>query len=132
MQSNNKEIYEMTSERTGLPEDLYKELGEHVFESLYSHLRRPKSLITKLKGVGAWHLRKRRMEIFLEVFPPDFDKKLEDFSHPLQIVQYENKVELYNNFKERMIEYDKFLEERDAIREIRFKTQTIATPKIEE
>jgi len=132
MQSNNKEIYEFTAERTKQPMDLYKTVGELVFSSLYANLRRPQCLIIKLKGVGSWFLRKRRMEIILEYFPPDFDKNPAEFTHPLQVIAYENKVEIYNILKARMIEYEDYIKLRDSIRTERWKTQPLIEPKKQE
>lgn len=132
MQSNNKEIYEFTAERTKKSVDLYKTIGEHVFTSLYTNLRRPKSLIIKLKGVGSWYMRKRRMEIILEHYPPDFDKNPEEFIYPVQVAAYENRVETYNILKARMIEYEEYIKMRDATRVERYKTQPLIKPKEEE
>lgn len=131
MQSNNKEIYEVTAERTKKPVELYRALGEVVFTSVYKHLRRPKSLIIKLRGIGTWWLRKRRMEIVLDFFPPDFDKKPEDFLHPLSLIAHENKVEIYNILKERMVEYEEYIKVRNEVRKERWKTQPLIKPNLD-
>lgn len=128
MQSDWKEVYRLTAERTGKSEQRYKDIGNFVFKSLYRHLRRPKSLITKLKGIGTWYLRKKRMEIVIKYFPPDFEKKPEDFKHPLSLLEYENKMEIYQLFQERLKEYDVYIEERTKTRKKRYETQTLLTP----
>lgn len=132
MQSDNHQIYKLTAERTGKPSSLYKELGTCVFSCLYKHLRRPKSLITKLKGVGTWYLRRERIRILLEVFPPDFEKKPEDFKHPLSLVEHENKLEIFKIFTERMKEYDEYIEQRNETRKKRYETEVLLTPFDEE
>lgn len=122
----------MTAERTGKSLELYKAIGEAVFTSLYAHLRRPKSLIIKLKGIGTWFLRKRRMEILLEFFPPDFDKNPADFQHPLSLIAHENKVEIYNILKNRMVEYEEYIRIKREIRKIRNSTGKLIEPKIDD
>lgn len=127
MQSDDKNIYDLTSKRTGKPTQLYKDVGTFVFSSLYEKLRKPKSLIIKLKGVGSWYLRKKRMETLMSYYPEDYDKKEIDVEimSPLSILTYENKREMFLLFKERLAEYDRYITLRNEIRQERFKTQTI-------
>lgn len=116
MQSNHNEIYKLTSERTGVAENIYKDLGNFVFKSLNTNLRKPKSLIIKLKGIGSWYLRKNRMEIVVELFPPDFENAPTEESLHYKIEKFENKVELFNLFKERLKDYDRYIEKRIKVR----------------
>lgn len=132
MQSDYKQIYKMTSERTKVDEQVYKDIGNFVFATLNGLLRRPPSLILKLRGVGMWHLRKKRMKIIHDIFPPDFDRKPEEFTSEYGIMKYENKKEIHALFKARLEDYDKYLAERDAVREIRRKTQVLLKPNEEE
>jgi hypothetical protein len=128
MQSDDKQIYEITSKRTGKPTQLYKDVGTVVFSSLYEKLRKPKTLILKLKGVGSWYLRKKRMETLLSYYPVDYDKMPLDsveLMSPHSILRHENKKEMYSMFKERLAEYEKYIALRNEIRQERFKTQTI-------
>lgn len=127
MQSDDKSIYDLTSKRTGKPTQLYKDVGTFVFSSLYEKLRKPKSLILKLKGVGSWYLRKKRMETLMSYYPEDYDKKEIDVEimSPLSILNYENKREMFLLFKERLAEYERYITLRNEIRQERFKTQTI-------
>lgn len=127
MQSDDKSIYDLTSKRTGKSTQLYKDVGTFVFSSLYEKLRKPKSLIIKLKGVGTWYLRKKRMETLMSYYPEDYDKKEVDVEimSPLSILNYENKREMFLLFKERLAEYDRYITLRNEIRQERFKTQTI-------
>lgn len=128
MQSDHKEVYKLTSERTGKPEQLYKDIGNFVFAKLYSEMRKPKKLIIKLKGVGSWHLRRKRMRIIVDMFPPNFEKKQEDFTTELAFLKSENKKEIYQIFKDRLQDYEKYIELRDQTRKIRYATQTIIPP----
>ncbi len=131
MQSSIKEIYQQTAERTGESEQTYKDIGNFVFASLNAHFRKPPTLILKLRGVGSWHLRRKRMQIITETFPPNFEKKTEDLSEHT-ITKWEDKVELYYLFMARLAEYDKYIALRDSIREIRYKTQQLLTPDKDE
>ena len=125
MQTDHRLLYKMAEERFGEKEQQYKDIGNYIFASLYSNLRRPPCLILKLKGVGSWHLRKKRMKAVVELFPPDFEKKKEDFPTDLGFLKHENKVEIHHIFTERLKEYDEYIKERDEVRKIRYGTQTI-------
>lgn len=128
MQSDYKEIYRLTALRTGKSEELYKEVGNHVFSNLYSFLRRPSALILKLKGVGSWYLRRKRMQIIVDEFPPDFTKTVEDFTSQLSLFKYENKKEIYEIFVQRLKEYEEYILLRDEIREKRYANQKLLEP----
>jgi hypothetical protein len=128
MQSDPKEIYKLTAIEGKGTEQEYKDIGNFVFNSLYANLRRPKSLIIKLKGVGTWFLRRKRMQIVIDVFPPNFNKKSEDFDHPLDLLKHENKIEIYNIFKERLKEYDEYIKDREEVKKKRYERQSLLKP----
>lgn len=125
MQSDEKNLYKLTSERTGKPIDLYKDVGSSVFSYLYSLIKKPPSIIIKLKGVGTWYLRRKRMQIVKNYYPENYDELPigTNVESPLSIVKLENKKELFKILKERLIEYEKYLEERSEVKKERFKTQ---------
>lgn len=126
MQSETKHIYKQTAERTGEDEQTYKDIGNTIFTYLNGKLRKPPSLIIKLKGVGSWYLRKKRMQIIVDVFPPDPERT--EFESEYGILRHENKVELFNLFKERLKDYEKYLEIRNQIRTKRRETQKLLEP----
>lgn len=131
MQTDHNELYRKTAERTGKSEDKYKEIGNFVFKALNSEMARPKTLIFKLKGVGSWYLRKTRIEKTVELFPPNFDKVIEqgdEWYHKLKVIQHENKIEIYNIFKERIEDYKRYVEQKSKIRKIRNETQQELIP----
>lgn len=127
MQSDWKQVYRITSERTGNSEQMYKDLGNLVFAKLGETLRKPKSLITKVKGIGSWYLRKKRMSIVVNQFPPNFDKNPAEFSAS-GFLKHENKIELYNLFSERLKEYDEYISIRDEKRKKRYETEKLLEP----
>ena len=122
MQTDHHQIYEMVSKEEGIPLDKVKDVGNAVFRELYKKLRRPPSLILKLKGIGYWYLRKLRMEIHMEKFPPNENYRKDK---PLDVLQYENSLEIYNIFKKRLEEYKEYLSIRDQVRNERNKTQSL-------
>lgn len=129
MQSSWKEIYKKTAERTGKSEQDYKQIGNFVFHGLYTALRRPKNLIVKLKGVGFWYLRKRRVDYTLTRVPdPDKD----DFKTELERTLYQNRIELYEILLERSKDYEKYIEVKKEIRKKRNETQVLLKPSNEE
>lgn len=132
MQSDYKQAYKTTAKRTGKDETLYKDIGNFVFAHLYSMFRKPKSLIIKLKGIGFWFLRKKRLKGVIDMYPPDFERNPEEFSSEYSFLRNENKKEMYVLFQERLKEYDSYIEERKMIRTERNKTQVLLTPKSED
>lgn len=125
MQSDWKQIYKLTAERTGVSEQIYKDLGNFVFAALYKTLRRPPSLIIKLKGIGYWYMRRQRMQIVLDYYPIDENKEV---SNPLELFKYENKKEIQEIFKERLKEYEQYIKERDEVRRLRNATEIPVRP----
>jgi hypothetical protein len=132
MQSDYKVIYKLTAKRTGKNEVLYKDLGNFVFAEFYSMLRRPKSLITKLQGVGSWFLRKKRIVAIVDAYPADYTKKQEEFSSEFGFLKNENKKEIHALFHERIKEYEEYTKEKQEIRKQRNKTQMLLKPKSED
>lgn len=108
--------YKLTSERTGKSELVYKDLGNYIFKEVHSCLNRPRSLIIKLKGVGFWYLRKKRMETILKHYPVDYEKNREDFSSDIDFLKHEDKKEIHDLFKERLVDYEKYLKIRRKIK----------------
>lgn len=127
MQSDYREICKITSSRTGKSEQLYRDLSNFIFADLAKNIRRPKTLIIKLKGIGFWFLRKKKILDYIK-FPPHYDKKREDFTHDILWNANEQRKELFVLFAERLKEYDKFLEKKSKIKSIRQKTQNIVIP----
>lgn len=99
MQSDKNEIYKITAERTGELAELYKNVGDFIFKALADQMRRPQSIIIKLKGLGYWYLRKSRMDAVAD-----------------QRIPYKHDAELQSIFKERLKEYNKYIEIRNEIR----------------
>lgn len=129
MQSDHNIIYKKTADRTGESEQLYKDIGNSVFAELNSSLRRPKSLIIKLKGVGAWFLRRKRMNITVTNFPPT-DGHTCQSAGELKLLK--DKQELHQIFLDRLKDYEAFIEKRNQIRKIRYASQTLLEPPTEE
>ncbi len=127
MQSNTKEIYKLTAERTGGEEQTYKDIGNFVFTALYRQLRRPNSLIIRLRGIGYWYLRRLRMQAMVDLFPPNYELTREDFKEDYEYLKIENKREVYEIFQKRLVDYAEYIKEKKEIRDIRNKTQFLLT-----
>lgn len=132
MQSDYKEIYKMTAKRTGKDEFLYKDIGNFVFAELYSMFRKPKWLIIKLKGIGFWFLRRKRLYGVINMYPPNFEKTEEDFTSQYSFLKNENKKAIYTLFQERLKEYEEYVKDKKFIRTERNKTQVLLKPKSED
>lgn len=133
MQSNHLDIYEMTAEKTGKSEQMLKDLGSFIFKETAALLKEPTSLILKLKGVGSWHLRKKRMEIVVNEWTDRAKiKTREDFNTDSAYKTYLEKHEQYKMFQKRLEEYQRYLAIKKEIREKRFQSQILLTPKDDE
>lgn len=129
MQTNHLDLYKLTSERTGKSEQMYKDLGSFIFKETAQMLKDPKSLILKLKGIGSWWLRKKRMEIVVtewadrgRIRPP------EDFASAISYLDYVAKHKQYLNFVERLREYDRYMEVKQEVRKQRNELQILLEP----
>lgn len=130
MQTNHLDIYRMTAEKTGKNEQMYKDLGTFIFQETAKMLKEPSSLILKLKGIGSWHLRKKRMEIVVNEWTDRAKiKTREDFSSQVSYDIYLEKHLQYKNFQQRLKEYEEYIAIRDEVRKVRYKTQFLLTPQ---
>lgn len=118
----------MAAEKHDISEQIYKDIGNFVFAALYAEMRRPSKLILKLKGVGFWYLRKKRMEIVLKEYPLDYSKTETDFSSKFGLFKYENKKEIHNIFKLRLQEYEQFIADRNEVRKLRNEPKALLGP----
>lgn len=128
MQSNPNELYKLTSQRTGKSEQAYKDIGNFIFSELYKEQKRPSKLIIKIKGLGSFFLRRKRVKEILSYYPDGFSRTKEDFTSERQFLKYENKREIYELFTERLKDYEEYLEERNQIRKQRYETQVLLEP----
>lgn len=125
MQSNHLDIYKMVAADTGKSEEMYKDIGSFIFKETARMLREPSSLILKLKGVGSWHLRKKRLEVFIS----EFTEPIHDqWTSQQTIKDWEEKRKRYKNFLERLKEYDRYLEIKKEVRSKRNETQVLLEP----
>lgn len=129
MQTNHLDIYKMVSEETGKSEQMYKDLGSFIFKETANMMKEPESLILKLKGLGSWHLRKKRLEIVVNEWTDRAkEKSREDFSSEVSYQIYLDKHLQYLNFQERLKEYEKYLAIKQDIRKQRNETQVLLEP----
>ena len=129
MQTNHQDIYLKLAKETGKSEQLYKDIGSFIFRETAKMLKEPTSLILKLKGIGSWHLRKKRMEIVVNEWTDrGLIRHRDEFPSDMAYNGYLEKHTQYMNFKERLLEYEKYLEIKKQIREKRYETQTLLEP----
>lgn len=115
----------MTAERTGKSEQMYVDLGNCIFTEANQMLRKPKSLIIKLKGIGQWHLRRKRMQIVVSEFK---DGLVDEFTSPQTLLEWKERRDRYEMFVERLKEYDDFISMRNEVRKKRYVTQKLIEP----
>jgi hypothetical protein len=130
MQSSHLDIYRQVAEKTGKDEQVYKDIGSFIFKETSQLLKNPTCLILKLKGIGSWHLRKKRMEIVVNEWTDRSEVKTrEDFDSDTAYSVYLEKHLRYVNFQERLKEYEKYLSLKQEVRKKRNETQVLLTPE---
>lgn len=128
MQTNHLDIYKQVAKETGKSEQMYKDLGSFVFRETSRMMKEPTSLILKLKGIGSWHLRKKRLEILVEEWGNKRIKTREEFASDVFYNIYLDKYELYLALKDRLKDYERYLELKKEIRLKRNETQSLLEP----
>lgn len=129
MQSSHLDIYEQVAAKTGKSEQVYKDIGSFIFKETARMMKEPSSLILKLKGVGSWHLRKKRMEIVVNEWTDRSQVKTrEEFTSDTAFNEYMEKHKRYINFQQRLQEYERYVELKKQIREKRNETQVLREP----
>ena len=133
MQVTSKELYKEIAENTKRELSLVKSIGDAVFQELSSFFRNPNALICKLKGVGFWYMRKKKLNEYIIKWDSYY------MQSPIPTLKNEEaqKVYLYgrNQFNillDRQKQYELFLLKKQKIREIRHKTQPLQKPKTTE
>lgn len=117
MQSDIKDIYKITSSRTGVSEQIYKDLGNFIFKDVKSNLEKPKSLIIKLKGIGYWYLKLKKMKEAISYFPLHYEiDGFSDFPSEQALLKFINKQELYKIFKARLLDYQDYITIKEEIK----------------
>jgi hypothetical protein len=130
MQSTSKEIYKLTAERTGKSQEVYKDIGNFILLETYQTLRKPKSLITKLKGVGFWFLRKKQLEQRVAQYPKGYEEKIEsDFDSITNYQAYLERREVFIIFKRMLVDYDKYISKKREIKGNKHASETIHRSK---
>lgn len=130
MQTDYKQIYKELAEKTQKSEQMYKDLGNFVFAETYQMMRNPKSLITKLKGIGSWHLRKKRMDIVVSQWSDrGLERDRSEFESEVMWNQYREKKVQYDTFVERLKDYDEYLSIKKEVNTKRRETQVLLQPR---
>jgi len=115
MQSDYKELVKLTSWRTGVNEQIYKDLCNFLFAKTAEEMKKPKNLIIRLRGVGSWFLRMKRLKIkialYEEFHSPDWGQSIG--------VDGEEIPEIMKIFRDRLKDYEKYVEKRKLIKGLR-------------
>lgn len=129
MQTNYLDIYNALAAETGKSEQMFKDIGSFIFRETAQMLKEPTTLILKLKGVGSWHLRKKRLEIVVNEWTDRAKVRSRDeFSSNVAYAAYLDKHLQYLNFQERLKDYERYLSIKKEIREKRYATQVLLEP----
>lgn len=129
MQSDHKEIYRLTSARTQVPVETYKLVGTFVQKAIYDTLRDPPKLIIKIKGLGRYYLRRKRMKITIDMYPPHYHEgKTPEFDTERAFLNYLDRKKIFDLFSSRLKDYDTYIEKRDRIKKLRAEYEKNSIP----
>ena len=132
MQRVINDVYKTVSEDVNKSYDLVKSVGDSVFANLLANIKKPEKLILKVRGLGSFYLRKAKLASYIESYrrfytDPTYERTQLAIAESLET--YENKQKQYQNFCERMEDYERYVAKKKDIREIRNKTQPVIKPK---
>lgn len=135
MQALLNHIYKSVSIRSGKDYDLVKSVGDAVFKSLLYNIKHPSSLILKVKGIGSFYMRHKKLLLHIESYR-DFYTNPENEKQKNAIIQNEEqfflKQKQYLNLFNRVEDYKRYVAKKKIIREIRSKTQPLIEIKRDE
>ena len=106
MQAESHHIYKKVFEKSGEDLDLITAIGDIIQKETAANLRRPENLIVKLRGVGSWYLRKKRMQSSYDNL-----SKYEGSKFREETEQYVARL------KARLEDYERFLEKKRQVKE---------------
>lgn len=118
MQADWQELYRLTAARTGKDEALYKAVGNFVLQAAHNHLDNPPSLIIKLKGIGYWFLKRRRLLDVIAAYPVYYDVPgYDNFVSEEARQKFKKKLVRYNTFKARIADYERYLARKQELKQ---------------
>lgn len=104
-----------------------------MFQETARMMKNPQTLIIKLKGIGNWYLRKKRMDIVVNEWTDRSQVKVrEDFTSDVAYEEYSEKHRRYIIFQERLKDYDAYLALKKEITDERRRTQVNMIPTPDE
>lgn len=116
MQYTSKEIYKEVSEENNIPLNKVKLIGDIVFDELSKKIKSPNKIIIKIKGLGSFFLRKRKLENFIQ--SENTKGELTDFK-------------LVETLEARLKEYEIYVQKKQKMQKLR-RNGEIIKPVIEE
>ncbi len=135
MQALLNHIYKSVSTKSNKDYDLVKSVGDAVFKSLLHNIKHPSSLILKVKGIGSFYMRHKKLRFHMESYR-DFYTNPENEKQKNAIIQNEEefllKQKQYLNLFNRVEDYKRYVAKKKMIKEIRNKTQPLIEIKKDE
>jgi hypothetical protein len=113
MQADSNYIYNKVSKEHNIDIEFVTSVGNFMQKEVANNLRRPEALILKVKGLGAWHLRRVRLEkSFNNLSKVDPSTLKDDDSR-------ESLKEYLQLMKDRLDDYKVYLEEKSKMKRIK-------------
>lgn len=119
MQYTSVELYNDTSIKNDIPLHKVKFVGDIVFNAINKNLNHPEAIILKIKNIGKFYMRKNKLDSEIG-YLEGLSERDEKQNKKLAIL------------KERLVDYNEYLEEKKKIKKIRHEHQSIVEPPIQE
>ena len=120
MQTVISKIYNEVAVENELDLNVVKSVGDKCFQNLLKNFKKPLSLILKMRGLGYFYMRKNKLNEFLITLDNNEERfKKEDFLIHESSVFIEQRKELKQVLLERQLEYGRFIEKKQIIKNLR-------------
>lgn len=113
MQADSNYIYNKVSTEKGIDLEFLTTVGDFMQKEVANNLRNPDNLIIKVKGLGAWHLRKMRLESSFKHLSEFDQSKLKDDEMRESLNSYLQRM------KERLDDYKLYLDKKSEMKKIK-------------
>ena len=121
MQVQNNDLYSRIAFQHNIDINKVKFVGDTVFSNLASNMKRPESLILKIKYLGSFFLRKKKVDNEIRLLKTKIDKP--NYFHIKGGI--DELKSLLSILEKRREEYDKYISKKGEIKKIRHANQKI-------
>lgn len=132
MQEVIKNICKVVGEEKQIDEKILQSISSKVFHTLNKEIKMPSKLILNIHGIGKFYLGLKKLKESLDRKEGFFTEETEEEMRKRYPGNYDFKKKQYKTLCERLVDYDRYIEDRDRIKAIRNLTQPFIFKKRDE